>query len=226
MTKRRQRYSAQFKFQGALEAAGELKTINQIASEHGVHPNQVSQWKKQLLEEGPTVFINGRTRPNQVWCSDTLALHASACVTYLPMDQGFMYLVAIMDWFSRYVLAWQLSNTLDSLFCLMALHQALDTGVPEIFNTDQGAQFTAQAFTTCLQEASIRISMDGRGRAVDNIFVERLWRTVKYEDVYLKEYATVPALYAGLESYFGFYNTERPHQSLAYRTPAVVHFGC
>ena len=157
------------------------------------------------------------TRPNQVWCSD---------ITYLPMEQGFMYLAAVMDWFSRYVLAWELSNTLDGAFCLLALRQALEKGLPEIFNTDQGAQFTAQAFTACLQEADIRVSMDGRGRAVDNIFVERLWRTVKYEDVYLKEYATVPALYTGLESYFDFYNTERLHQSLAYRTPAEVHFGC
>lgn len=156
------------------------------------------------------------TRPGQVWCAD---------ITYVPMYQGFMYLVAIMDWFSRYVLAWRLSNTLDGRFCLTALDQVLEMGVPEIFNTDQGAQFTAYAFTACLQEAGIRVSMDGRGRAVDNIFIERLWRTVKYEDLYLKEYATVAALHAGLESYFDFYNTERPHQSLAYRTPAEVHFG-
>jgi len=156
------------------------------------------------------------TRPNQVWCAD---------ITYVPMLQVFMYLVAIMDWFSRYVLAWQLSNTLDGAFCLEALEQALQLGKPDIFNTDQGVQFTARSFTGRLEAVEIRISMDGRGRALDNIFVERLWRTVKYEDIYLKEYATVPALGAGLHSYFTFYNTERPHQSLGYRTPAEVHFG-
>ncbi len=157
------------------------------------------------------------TQPNQVWCAD---------ITYVPMCQGFMYLVAIMDWFSRLVITWQLSNTLDGTFCLTALNQALANARPEIFNTDQGAQFTANAFTTCLQDARVRISMDGRGRFVDNIFIERLWRTVKYEDIFLREYATVPALASGLQSYFGFYNTERPHQSLGYRTPAEVHFDC
>jgi putative transposase len=157
------------------------------------------------------------TRANQVWCSD---------ITYVPMYYGFMYLVAIMDWFSRYVIAWQLSNTLDGAFCLATLEQALAFGKPEIFNTDQGAQFTAHDFTSCLQVANVRISTDGRGRVADNIFIERLWRTVKYEDIYLKEYATVPALANGLQNYFSFYNTERPHQSLGYQTPAEVHFGC
>jgi putative transposase len=157
------------------------------------------------------------TRPNQVWSGD---------ITYVPLAHGFMYLMAIIDWFSRYVLAWQLSNTLDGLFCIQALKQALQPAQPEIFNTDQGAQFTALAFTDILQAAHIRISMDGRGRALDNIFVERLWRTVKYEDIYLKEYATVPALITGLTHYFTFYNQERFHQSLDYRTPAEVHFGC
>jgi len=154
-------------------------------------------------------------RPNQVWCAD---------ITYVPLQHGFMYLVAVLDWYSRYVLAWQLSNTLDGRFCQEALRQALPQGPPEIFNTDQGAQFTAQAFATILQEAGIRISMDGRGRALDNIMVERLWRTVKYENIYLMDYATVPALTAGLREYFRFYNQERPHQSLDYRTPAEVYF--
>ena len=157
------------------------------------------------------------TRPNQVWSAD---------ITYVPLASGFMYLVAIIDWFSRYVLAWQLSNTLDGHFCIQALQQALQRGQPEIFNTDQGAQFTALAFTGLLEAAHIRISMDGRGRALDNIFVERLWRTVKYEDIYLKDYVTVPALITGLTCYFTFYNEERFHQSLDYRTPAEVHFGC
>ena len=135
-----------------------------------------------------------------------------------------MYLVAIMDWFSRYVVAWQLSNTLDGAFCLATLRQALQQGQPEIFNTDQGAQFTAHDFTDELETAKIRISMDGRGRYLDNIFVERLWRTVKYEDIYIKEYANVPDLFAGLNDYFELYNYERPHQSLNYDTPADVHF--
>jgi putative transposase len=135
-----------------------------------------------------------------------------------------MYLVAIMDWFSRYVIAWQLSNTLDGYFCLDVLQQALHQAKPEIFNTDQGVQFTAQDFTDCLEQAQVRISMDGRGRALDNIFIERLWRSLKYEDIYLKDYATVPALEAGLVTYFQLYNHERPHQSLNYRTPAEVHF--
>jgi putative transposase len=154
-------------------------------------------------------------QPNFVWSAD---------ITYVPMRQGFMYLVAIIDWFSRYVLTWQLSNTLDGYFCLEALQQALSQGQPAIFNTDQGAQFTADAFTTCLKRATVRISMDGRGRALDNIFIERLWRSLKYEDIYLKDYATVPELAAGLAAYFHFYNHERPHQSLNYCTPAELHF--
>lgn len=153
-------------------------------------------------------------QPNQVWSAD---------ITYVPMQQGFMYLVAILDWFSRYVLAWQLSNTLDARFCLDALQQALQIGQPQIFNTDQGVQFTGQEFTARLEGAGIQISMDGRGRALDNIFIERLWRTVKYEDIYLKDYASVPELDAGLQGYFQFYNHDRPHQSLDYRTPAEVH---
>jgi putative transposase len=157
------------------------------------------------------------TRSNQVWSAD---------ITYVPLPKGFMYLVAIIDWFSRYVLTWQLSNTLDSHFCIQALQQALQHGQPEIFNTDQGAQFTALAFTGLLEAAHIRISMDGRGRALDNIFVERLWRTVKYEEIYLKDYATVPDLITGLTRYFTFYNQERFHQSLGYRTPVEVYFGC
>jgi putative transposase len=154
------------------------------------------------------------TRPNQVWSAD---------VTYVPMQHGFMYLVAVIDWFSRYVLGWQLSNTLDGRFCLDALQQALRLGQPDIFNTDQGVQFTALDFTACVEATGVRVSMDGRGRALDNIFVERLWRSVKYEDIYIKDYASVAELDAGLQAYFRFYNHERPHQSLAYRTPAEVH---
>jgi putative transposase len=155
------------------------------------------------------------TQTDQVWSTD---------ITYVPMRRGYMYLVAVIDWHSRYVLAWQLSNTLDGAFCLDTLNQALRLGQPAIFNTDQGTQFTAQAFTGRLQTAGIRISMDGRGRALDNIFVERLWRTVKYEDIYPQHYETVLELERGLRDYFDFYNYERPHQSLAYRTPAEVYY--
>lgn len=151
---------------------------------------------------------------DQVWSAD---------ITYIPMTQGFMYLVAILDWFSRYVVTWQLSNTLDGRFCLEALETALQHGQPGIFNTDQGVQFTATAFTDRLERAGVRVSMDGRGRALDNIFVERLWRTVKYEHVYLLAYASVPDLEAGLQTYFHFYNHERLHQSLGYHTPASVY---
>lgn len=154
--------------------------------------------------------------PFQVWSAD---------ITYIRMMKGFMYLVAIIDWFSRYVLSWRLSNTLETDFCVEALREALGFGTPDIFNTDQGCQFTSQDFTKILAERDIRISMDGRGRALDNVFVERLWRSVKYEDIYLKEYGDVPDLRTGLKSYFKFYNNERPHQSLGYQTPSEIHFG-
>jgi putative transposase len=155
------------------------------------------------------------TRPNQVWSAD---------ITYVPLRRGYLYLVAILDWYSRYVVAWQLSTTLEGWFCLEVLEQALAVAQPEIFNTDQGAQFTAHAFTSRLERAGIRISMDGRGRAFDNIFVERLWRTIKYEHLYLYEYESVTEIEKGLGDYFTFYNEERLHQSLSYRAPAQVHF--
>ena len=153
-------------------------------------------------------------RADQVWSTD---------ITYVPMTTGFMYLAAVIDWFSRYVIAWRLSNTLDGAFCLEMLEEALRSGKPEVFNTDQGVQFTAEAFTGRLESAGVAVSMDGRGRCLDNVFVERLWRTVKYEDVYLKGYERVPELEVGLRAYFAFYNTERLHQALDYRTPAQVY---
>ena len=156
------------------------------------------------------------TRPNQVWSTD---------ITYVPLQCGFLYLVAILDWYSRYVVTWRLSNSLDEVFCVEALEEALSWGRPEIFNTDQGVQFTSRAFTGKLEEAGVAISMDGRGRALDNVFVERLWRTVKYEEIYLKAYEGVAECRQGLEWYFPFYNHERPHQSLDYRTPWEVHQG-
>jgi putative transposase len=155
-------------------------------------------------------------RPNQVWSAD---------ITYIRLTQGFVYLVALLDWFSRYVLSWSLSTTLDAWFCVQALREALRRGRPEIFNTDQGSQFTSGVWLAELTAAGVTISMDGRGRAFDNIFTERLWRSVKYEEVYLKDYAAVDDARAGLGNYFGFYNTARPHQALTYRTPAEVHFG-
>ena len=153
------------------------------------------------------------TRPNQVWATD---------ITYIPMARGFLYLVAIIDWYSRYVLAWRLSNTLDADFCVDALEEALSKGKPEIFNTDQGSQFTGEAFIGLLKKHGFRISMDGKGRYADNIFVERLWRTVKYEEVYLKAYSNGREAKVGLDAYFHFYNGQRPHQALGYRTPAEV----
>jgi len=153
------------------------------------------------------------TRPNQVWAAD---------ITYIPMARGFLYLVAIIDWYSRYVLSWRLSNTLDAGFCVEALEEALKKGSPEIFNTDQGAQFTSEAFTGLLQQHGVRISMDGKGSYNDNLFIERLWRSVKYEEVYLKAYQDGRAARVGIGDYFRFYNTERPHQTHGYRTPAEV----
>ena len=154
------------------------------------------------------------TRPNQVWAVD---------ITYIPMARGFLYLVAIIDWYSRYVLSWRLSNTLDADFCVEALEEALKKDKPDIFNTDQGSQFTGEAFTGLLKQHGIRISMDGKGSYNDNLFIERLWRTVKYEEVYLKAYQDGRDARIGLGNYFRFYNTERPHQTHGYRTPAEVY---
>ncbi len=152
-------------------------------------------------------------KTDQVWSSD---------FTYIRLRHGFVFLVAVMDWVSRYVLSWELSNTQDADFCVRALEAALGQGTPGIFNTDQGSQFTSEAFVSRLKNAGIRMSMDGRGRALDNIFVERLWRTVKYEEVYLHDYETMKEARAGLSRYLKFYNEERIHQSLQYKTPAAV----
>jgi len=169
--------------------------------EHKVYP--------YLLRGVPVV------RPNQVWSTD---------ITYIRLARGFVYLVAIIDWYSRRVLSWRISNSMEAVFCVDCLEDALRThGKPEIFNSDQGAQFTSAAFTDVLKREGVVISMDGRGRAFDNIFVERLWRSVKHEDVYLKGYATMGELTVGLAEYFAFYNGERPHQSLGQKTPDVVY---
>ena len=183
-----------------LEAIYRRPNTSRPAPGHKVHP---------YLLKG--LEING---VDQVWAAD---------ITYSPRAQGFLYLVAIMDWHSRCVLAWRLSNTLDVDFCVAALEEALGKGRPEIFNTDQGAQFTSKAFTGLLLEQGIRVSMDGKGRYQDNIFVERLWRSVKYEEVYLKAYQTVAEARVGINAYLEFYNQQRPHQALGYRTPAEVY---
>ena len=153
-------------------------------------------------------------RPNQVWCSD---------ITYIPLELGFLYLVAVMDWYSRYVISWRLSNSMDADFCVEALKEALRHGRPEIFNTDQGSQFTSREHTGLLQSHDIAISMDGRGRAIDNVMIERLWRTVKYEEVYLKSYQSGADCHEGLATYFDYYDHERRHQSLARKTPWDVY---
>lgn len=182
-----------------LEALAPKPKTSEPHPEHVVYP---------YLLRGMTIC-----RANQVWAAD---------VTYIPMKAGFVFLVAIIDWYSRRVLSWRLSATLDPSFCVQALEEALGRfGQPDIFNTDQGAQFTANAFTTVLRERGIAISMDGRGRCLDNVFVERLWRSLKYEEVYLHVYDTVAEVRAGIRRYFDFYNDRRPHQALGYQTPAA-----
>jgi putative transposase len=177
--------------------------------------------RTSLPEKGHTIYpylLSGVSieRPNQAWASD---------ITYLPMAQGFVYLVAILDLYSRKVLAWRINNTLTSDFCVEALQEALTRfGRPEIFNTDQGSQFTAEAFTGVLKAHAVAISMDGKGRWVDNVFIERLWRSVKYEEIYLHAYESPKAINAALSRYFAFYNGRRPHQALDQRTPDAVYF--
>lgn len=209
-------------------------TASLRAMGHGVNPKRVRRLmrvmgleaiypKPRLSANGPDhkvypYLLKGVTvdRPDQAWATD---------ITYVRLTHGFVYLTAIMDWYSRYVVAWELSITLDTDFCLEALRKALRISKPEIFNTDQGPQFTSVDFTRLLENAGIRVSMDGRGRVYDNIFVERLWRSVKYEEVYLHDYQTVPAARSHLSDYFEFYNNERPHEALGYRTPHEVYFG-
>jgi putative transposase len=239
-------------YEPAAEPAENLRLMRLIDEEYTAHPflgsRRLTKW---LLERGeevnrkrvqrlmrvmgleaiypkPKLSASGRghriypyllrnvsiVRPDQVWSTD---------ITYVPLASGFMYLAAIIDWYSRYVLAWRLSNTLDGSFCLEMLEEALSRGRPEVFNTDQGVQFTAQAWTGRLESAGVAVSMDGKGRCLDNVFVERLWRTVKYEDIYLWRYEGVVELQRGLGRYFPYYNEERLHQALEYRTPAAVY---
>lgn len=180
-----------------------------------IYPKRRTTWPGAGHQIYPYLLRNIEiTRPNQVWASD---------ITYVPLRHGFLYLVAVMDWYSRYVLSWRLSNTLTGSFCIEALEEALSKARPEIFNSDQGSQFTATAFTSRLESGGIAISMDGRGRAIDNVFIERLWRSVKYEEVYLKDYAHGWDAEASLGTYFRFYNEERIHQALDYRTPLEIY---
>lgn len=183
-----------------LEAIYPKPTLSQRHPEHRIYP--------YLLRDLPII------RPNQVWCTD---------ITYIRLQTGFVYLVAIMDWFSRYVLSWELSNSLDTTFCVTVLERALSQATPEIFNSDQGSQFTSLVFTGLLEAAGIAISMDGRGRVYDNIFIERLWRSVKYDKVYLNDWQEVTEAQDGLVEYFTFYNHERPHKALNNSTPFEVY---
>ncbi len=192
-----------------------VQRLMRIMGLEAIYPKRRTTWPAAGHRIYPYLLRNvAIERPDQVWSTD---------ITYIPMRHGFLYLVAVMDWYSRYVLSWRLSNTLEGSFCLEALDEALCGGRPEIFNTDQGSQFTALRFTSRLERAGVSVSMDGRGRALDNVFVERLWRSVKYEEVYLKEYADGWDAQRSLGAYFRFYCRERIHQSLGYRTPAEVY---
>lgn len=183
-----------------LEAIYPKPKLSQRNEEHKIYP---------YLLRGIEI-----KRPNQVWCTD---------ITYIRLQRGFVYLVAVMDWFSRYVISWSVSVTMDVHFCLEALEKALTLGKPEIFNSDQGSQFTSREFTGMLVDAGVRISMDGRGKVFDNIFIERLWRSVKYEEVYIKDYGNVLACIQGLRSYFHLYNDQRLHEALGYKTPREIY---
>lgn len=180
-----------------------------------IYPKRRTTWPDAGHKIYPYLLRNVEvTRPDQVWASD---------ITYVPVRHGFLYLVAVMDWYSRYVLSWRLSNTLTGDFCIEALEEALSQVKPKIFNSDQGSQFTATAFTSRLEAHGVAISMDGRGRAIDNVFIERLWRSLKYEEVYLRDYMHGWDAEASLAAYFGFYNNERIHQALGYRTPLEIY---
>jgi putative transposase len=192
-----------------------VRRLMRVMGLEAIYPKPRTSLKNQANPVYP-YLLKGLTidRPDQVWATD---------ITYIPLQRGWVYVAAVMDWFSRYVLAWEMSITLDSSFCVDALKTALGMGTPEIFNSDQGSQFTSEAFTGVLKNAGIRISMDGVRRAYDNIFVERLWRSLKYEEVYLRDYGMAPEARRGIGDWFEFYNHRRPHQALAYHTPAEVY---
>jgi len=210
------RMTAWLRLQGYLINPKRVARLMRKMGLAAIYPKPKTSRKGPAEKKYP-YLLRGRLidRPNQVWATD---------ITYIRLTSGFVYLVAIIDWFSRYVLSWELSNSLDVFFCLSALERALRRAKPEIFNSDQGSQFTSEVFTHRLKAAEIAISWDGQGRVFDNIFVERLWRSVKYEEVYLNDYDSVPSAWQGLSRYFNFYNCERLHQSLDYQTPQSVYF--
>jgi Transposase and inactivated derivatives len=210
------RITEQLKRQGFAYNHKRIYRLMQVMGIEALRPkkNLSKAVKENLIY--PYLLRNVKiTGSNQVWSSD---------ITYLPIYKDFAYLVAVIDWFSRYILSWELSNSLDVYFCLTALDRALGHGKPGIFNTDQGSQFTSKVFTGTVTQNKIQMSMDSRGRALDNIFIERFWRSLKYEDIYLKDYQSIPELREGLKNYFDFYNNRRGHQSLGYKTPAEVYF--
>jgi putative transposase len=204
-----------FKDEGLAVNRKRIQRLMRIMGIEGLSPKRRTTLQNKGHQVYPYLLRNLEiNRPNQVWCCD---------ITYIPMPLGFLYLVAVMDWYSRYVISWRLSNSMDVDFCVEALQEAFRQGKPEIFNTDQGAQFTSREFTGALKAQDVAISMDGKGRAIDNVMIERLWRTVKYEEVYLKEYTSGTECHKGLSEYLDYYDHRRRHQSLNHRTPWDVY---
>ena len=192
-----------------------VQRLMRIMGIEAIYPKPRTTCRRPEHQIFPYLLRNLKiTQKDQVWSTD---------ITYIPLRHGYMYLVAVMDWHTRYILSWHLSNTLEGYFCIEALEEALSISTPETFNSDQGSQFTAKGFTSILEDHGVAISMDGKGRATDNVFIERLWRTLKYEDIYLNDYETAKQLRAGLKKYIHFYRHQRPHSSLGYRTPGEVY---
>ena len=212
----RRRMTIAMRTQGFFVGQKKVRTAMQTMGLEAIYPKPNLSAANQKHEKFPYLLRDlVIDHPDQAWAGD---------ITYIPLTMGFGYLFAIIDWHSRYVVAWELSNLLDTDFCMEALDRGLSKKEPEIFNTDQGVQFTSRQFTERLKENGIKISMDGKGRALDNIMIERLWRSVKYEDIYPKGYESLNEVRQGLRMYFEFYNEKRPHQGLEYRTPAEVYF--
>jgi putative transposase len=203
------------KIEGLITGRDRVRGLMRQMGISAIYPKRNLSLSNKEHKKYPYLLRNLKIEnPDQVWSTD---------ITYIRLQRGFMYLTAVIDWFSRYVLAWELSNSLSTDFCLEVLEKALSVGKPQIFNTDQGAQYTSSEFISQLKEAGVQISMDGKGRALDNVFIERLWRSVKYEDIYIKNYESISELRSGLETYFDFYNHSRLHQSLGYKTPAEIY---
>jgi putative transposase len=212
----RRRMTIEMKKRGFFVGQKKVRTAMRVMGLEAIYPKPNLSAANRAHKKFPYLLRDLVVeRPNQAWAGD---------ITYIPLVSGFGYLFAIIDWFSRYVIEWELSNLLEADFCVQALGRGLVKRKPEIFNTDQGVQFTSQQFVGRLQDSGIKISMDGKGRALDNVFVERLWRSVKYEDIYLRGYESLREVREGLKKYFQFYNEKRPHQGLDYRTPAEVYF--